>query len=77
MRNETGRLPAVHYGAVADRDAYGLSPLEINCRHFVAILGDKGCYMKWPGGTKVIDFRYELALMGGKTDAVGRFPANS
>ena len=46
MRNETGRLPAVHCGAVADRDAYGLSPLEINCRHFVAILGDKGCYVK-------------------------------
>ena len=46
VTNETGRLPAVHCRAVADRDASGLSPWEINCRHFVAILGDKGCYVK-------------------------------
>ena len=52
-------------------------PYLINCRHFVAVLGDKGCYVKCLEGTKVIVFRYELGRASNKNDGLGRPGANS
>lgn len=49
----------------------------INCRHFVAMLGDNRCEEGRLEGTKVIVFRYEMGRNGNNNDAVGRREAVS